>query len=119
MRVCSLTQQAGLLQSLYFLWTELGVGLVPSCLVEDELRDGSLKLAIASPLPCPLSPFQLRHLPPEPRREMVTTAHNVVAVPIIVLRSHRWAGTSSKRRCQLMMLCRSGASNGSSLISIG
>ena len=28
----------------------LGVGLVPSCLVEDELRDGSLKLAIASPL---------------------------------------------------------------------
>jgi DNA-binding transcriptional LysR family regulator len=28
----------------------LGVGLVPSCLVEDELRDGSLKLAIDSPL---------------------------------------------------------------------
>jgi LysR family transcriptional regulator, glycine cleavage system transcriptional activator len=28
----------------------LGVGLVPSCLVEDELRDGTLKLAIASPL---------------------------------------------------------------------
>jgi DNA-binding transcriptional LysR family regulator len=28
----------------------LGVGLVPSCLVEDELLDGSLKLAIASPL---------------------------------------------------------------------
>jgi LysR family glycine cleavage system transcriptional activator len=28
----------------------LGVGLVPSCLVEDELRDGSLTLAIASPL---------------------------------------------------------------------
>lgn len=30
--------------------TGLGVGLVPSCLVEDELRDGTLKPAIASPL---------------------------------------------------------------------
>jgi DNA-binding transcriptional LysR family regulator len=28
----------------------LGVGLVLSCLVEDELRDGLLKLAIDSPL---------------------------------------------------------------------
>jgi len=28
----------------------LGVGLVPSCLIEDELRDGTLKVAVASPL---------------------------------------------------------------------
>lgn len=33
----------------------LGVGLVPSCLVEEELRDGTLKPAIASPLQTGLS----------------------------------------------------------------
>jgi DNA-binding transcriptional LysR family regulator len=33
----------------------LGVGLVPSCLIEDELRAGSLKLAIALPLQTGLS----------------------------------------------------------------
>jgi LysR family glycine cleavage system transcriptional activator len=33
----------------------LGVELVPSCLVEDELRDGSSQLAIASPLRTGLS----------------------------------------------------------------
>jgi len=52
-------------------------------------------------------------------RPPASAAHKVVAVLIIVLRNHRWAGTSSKRRCQLITLCRTGASKGSSLISIG